>query len=339
MDDALDQRLLNDWQHRFPLRPRPFDALARACGVDEAQVLQRLSRLREQGFFSRIGAVWNAGAGGAALLCAMAVPAERLDTVAALVGRHPGVNHSYEREHLLNLWFVLTGARADALQRDLDALEAASGLTVLRLPMRRAYRIDLGFDLAGGATASALRPPPPAAASAPLAPQHHALAALAEEGLALEPRPYARWARQLGMDEPALHARLQDWLDGGQLRRFGIVVRHHELGYAANAMCVFDAPDDAVDALGARLAAQPGVTLCYRRERAPGWRYNLFCMLHGRERGAVLALLARARAAAGLEALPQDVLFSLRRFKQCGARYFAEPSAEPAWLAPEHDHA
>jgi len=87
-------------------------------------------------------------------------------------------------------------------------------------------------------------------------------------------------------------------------------------------MTVFDAPDDAVDALGARLAAQPGITLCYRRERAAGWRYNLYCMVHGRSREATLALVHAAIAGAGLGALPREVLFSRRRFKQTGSRYF-----------------
>jgi hypothetical protein len=57
-----------------------------------------------------------------------------------------------------------------------------------------------------------------------------------------------------------------------------------------------------VDAFGERLATQPGVTLCYRRERAEGWRYNLYCMVHGRSRDETLGLLHAAIAGAGLAA-------------------------------------
>ncbi|MEI2677726.1 MAG: hypothetical protein V9G29_07625 [Burkholderiaceae bacterium] len=65
------------------------------------------------------------------------------------------------------------------------------------------------------------------------------------------------------------------------------------------------------------------MTLAYRRERAAGWPYNLYCMVHGRDRTAVRAAIASAIAACELGACPQAVLFSRRRFKQAGARYFS----------------
>ncbi len=74
------------------------------------------------------------------------------------------------------------------------------------------------------------------------------LAALAA-GLALEPRPYAALARRLGLDEAAALQRLRALRDSGVVRRFGVVVRHHELGYRANAMVVWDVPDEQVSAV------------------------------------------------------------------------------------------
>jgi hypothetical protein len=87
-------------------------------------------------------------------------------------------------------------------------------------------------------------------------------------------------------------------------------------------MAVWDVPDEQVSAIGAQLATEPAVTLCYRRKRhAPRWPYNLYCMLHGRDRGEVEATLASLRERAGLAAFPHAVLFSARCFKQRGARY------------------
>ena len=120
-----------------------------------------------------------------------------------------------------------------------------------------------------------------------------------------------------------MQATLQQWLHTGVLSRFGVVVRHHELGFAANAMTVLDVPDDEVDAAGRALAAQPGVTLAYRRARAPGWRYNLYCMVHGAHRQAVEQVVASALERSGLAHQPHAVLFSRRRFKQTGGRRFA----------------
>lgn len=312
--------LLNRWQHGFPLVGRPFALIAQALGSTEDAVIAGFAAARADGSLSRIGGVWAAGAGGAALLVAMAVPAARLDAVAALVDALPGVNHNYEREHHFNLWFVITGADAVTLDARLDALEHDSGLPTLRLPMQRVYRIDLGFDLRGLVAAEPARA---ARQAPPVAAHERALAALLEDGLPLQAQPFDAWAQRLGMPQAELLATLARWLDRGTLRRFGVVVRHHELGFDRNAMTVFDVPDDEVDARGAALATQPGVTLCYRRARAEGWPYNLYCMVHGRDRDAVRATIAAAARAAGIDRQPHEVLFSLRRFKQQGGRYFA----------------
>jgi hypothetical protein len=94
-------------------------------------------------------------------------------------------------------------------------------------------------------------------------------------------------------------------------------------------MTVFDVPDERVDACGAALARVPGVTLAYRRERASGWPYNLYCMVHGRDRQAVMGVLAEAIGPCGLADCPRSVLFSRRRFKQTGARRFRDRVASP----------
>ena len=150
-----------------------------------------------------------------------------------------------------------------------------------------------------------------------------------EDGLALVARPYARLAAALGLSESDVITRLKRLIDEGVIRRFGVIVRHRELGYRANAMVVWDVPDETVSETGRKLAALPYITLCYRRpRRPPAWPYNLFCMIHGRDRAAVETLIEEATAHAGLAGRPRAVLFSRRRFKQRGARYgAAQPPA------------
>jgi DNA-binding Lrp family transcriptional regulator len=151
------------------------------------------------------------------------------------------------------------------------------------------------------------------------------LLAAIEEGLPLVPRPYAALGAQIGLSEDEVVAALRRLIGDGVIRRFGVIVRHRELGYRANVMVVWDVPDARVADAGRALAELAFVTLCYRRpRRLPAWPYNLFCMIHGRERGAVEALVQMASAAAGLDGLPRAVLFSRRRFKQRGARYAPE---------------
>jgi DNA-binding Lrp family transcriptional regulator len=165
-----------------------------------------------------------------------------------------------------------------------------------------------------------------------LEPADYAVATALEPGLELVSRPYAPLAARCGMSEPAFIARLERLLALSVIRRFGVVVRHRELGYTANAMVVWDIPDARVAEVGRYLAAQAGVTLCYQRpRRLPDWPYNLFSMVHGRDRDAVLEQVARLRAALaqalGLADVRCQSLFSRRRFKQCGARYATLPKA------------
>jgi DNA-binding Lrp family transcriptional regulator len=316
---ALDFRLLNDFQRGFPLVPQPYAAVAATLGATEPEVLERLARLAAAGAVSRVGAVFRPGAIGASALAAMAVPPDRLDAVAAVVSRFPEVNHNYEREHRYNLWFVAAAPDEGALAAVFDRIGRATGIEALALPLVEEYHIDLGFRLdgSGGRTVRAPRRPERVALDA----EGRRLVAALEDGLALVPRPYAALAARAGVDEAAAIDRIAHWLADGVIRRFGVIVRHHELGYRANAMAVWDVPDDRAGACGRALAASDGVTLAYRRARhLPEWSYNLYCMLHGADRGPVWERLHSIARACGLERFPRAVLFSRTRFKQAGAR-------------------
>lgn len=156
--------------------------------------------------------------------------------------------------------------------------------------------------------------------------QDQALISVIQGGLPLVARPYAAVAEQIGWSETAVIERINELQQGGIIKRLGVVVRHRELGYRANAMVVWDVPDDEVAELGRCLSGFEFVTLCYRRPRhLPQWPYNLFCMIHGRDREAVLEKVRHIVASCGLEEIPRAVLFSARRFKQRGAIYRPTP--------------
>jgi len=317
MLDATDFLLVNPWQRGFPLTPRPFEELARSASVSEEEALSRLARLREQGVIDRIGPVFRPNSVGASLLAAMAVAPERLAAVAAFASEQPGINHNYEREHRYNLWFVVTGGNQAEVERTLSCIEQASDLEALRLPLVEEFHVDLGFDLGTRVAPRAGRPPEFPELSA----EERRLVAAVGAGLPLVPAPYQRVALDLGLSQAEVIAHLAKMLGDGRIRRIGAVVRHRRLGYEANAMVVWDVPDERVAALGPELARDPAVTLCYRRARsAPEWPYNLYCMVHGRRRSRALYDVKRIT---GLYApgFPRAVLFSNRCFAQRAARY------------------
>jgi siroheme decarboxylase len=154
------------------------------------------------------------------------------------------------------------------------------------------------------------------------------LLAAIQPGLPYCSRPFAEIGVRLGIPEADVIARLAHLKLTGVIRRLGVVVRHHEIGYGANAMVVWDVPDEQVRELGHCLAGFDFITLCYRRpRRLPQWQYNLYCMIHGKTREEVLSNLEWMVNRCGLQPLPHAVLFSRQRFKQRGAAYFVEPTA------------
>ena len=149
-----------------------------------------------------------------------------------------------------------------------------------------------------------------------------ALIALIGEGLPLVSKPYAELATRLGCSEARVIEGIRRLEMRGDLKRFGVVVRHRKLGYRANGMVVWDIPDAEVAEAGRRIGAYDFVTLCYRRpRRPPAWRYNLFSMIHGRDRDTVVAQVERIASECGLEDAARCILFSGRCFRQRGARY------------------
>jgi len=162
-------------------------------------------------------------------------------------------------------------------------------------------------------------------------PVDRALIRAVQQGLPLAPRPYAAVAEELEITEAEVIARMSRLVGAGIIKRLGVVVRHQELGYRANAMVVWALPEDRVAELGRRIGGFPFVTLSYRRPpRPPDWPYNLFTMIHGRDREGVLAQVEQIKGRCGLYGIDCAVLFSGRRFKQRGARFGSPDDTLPS---------
>lgn len=143
----LEKRVLNEYQHNIPLTVQPYLQMAKQLGVTEQTLLDTLSKLKNLGAISRIGAVFKPNRIGVSTLAAMCVPEKDLLEVAEKVNRYQQVNHNYEREHNFNMWFVLNASDQNELQNVLSSIEQETGYEVMSLPMIKDYHIDLGFDL------------------------------------------------------------------------------------------------------------------------------------------------------------------------------------------------
>jgi DNA-binding Lrp family transcriptional regulator len=150
---------------------------------------------------------------------------------------------------------------------------------------------------------------------------------LVQYGLPLCSDPYAEIGKRIDMDESEVITRLQKLQDSGVIKRMGVVVRHRKLGYRANAMVVWNIPDEQVTEAGKKISKFKFVTLCYRRPRhLPQWPYNLFSMIHGSDRDAVTKNIQALAKQCGLQDIKYEILFSKRCFKQRGAIYRPDES-------------
>ena len=144
---TLEKRLLNDFQHDFPLSATPYADMAEQLGVSENEVLNTVRKLQDDGVISRVGPVFTPNRIGVSTLAAMSIPAEELECVARIVSAFPEVNHNYEREHEYNLWFVVTASSVEHLDIVLHEIEQHAEHPLMSLPMLEDYFIDLGFKL------------------------------------------------------------------------------------------------------------------------------------------------------------------------------------------------
>lgn len=149
-------------------------------------------------------------------------------------------------------------------------------------------------------------------------------------GLPLCSRPYAQIGAELEMDEAEVISRLTALKAQGLIKRLGVIVKHRPLGYRANAMIVWNVPDNLIKQLGGHISRFSFVTLCYQRPKQPEWPYNLYCMIHGKDRATVLAQLEQLSEACGLANFERQILFSRRCFKQRGAVYQAQQNTVAA---------
>jgi DNA-binding Lrp family transcriptional regulator len=140
-------------------------------------------------------------------------------------------------------------------------------------------------------------------------------------GLPISPRPYHDIGVALGITEAEVIERLTILKQTGLIKRLGVIVKHRQLGYRANAMIVWNIPDDRVKPLGELISRSSFVTLCYQRPRTPEWPYNLYCMIHGKNRNTVLAQIEQLSKDCHLDEFDREILFSRRCFKQRGAFY------------------
>lgn len=145
--DAIDKKILNLLQTEFPLDPEPFKRMAEKAGISEAEVLARVSCLKDQGVIRRIGAVLDSGKlGFVSRLCAARVSEERIAPFVDRINALPGVTHNYRRNHDWNIWFTLISQSEEELEKTIARISEDTGIKDIQtFRAVRTFKIDARF--------------------------------------------------------------------------------------------------------------------------------------------------------------------------------------------------
>ncbi len=350
MNAKVKETVLGTIQSGFPIAPDPYGALADQLGFERDEVEKALLDLREEGLVRRIGASFDSKRlGYSSTLCALAVPPERADEVAAIINAYPGVTHNYLRENRYNIWFTLITRSAEDRARILGKIVEKSGCDdLLDMPATKMYKIRVDFGKGHGKKATEAK------AKAKDAGEHVA----GRSGAAADARAFdgddafdvalVRWAqddvvfdadgtlaerpfeqgaaliaRQIGREvaEDEVIDRILELKALKVIRRFGAMVKHQKMGFAFNGMTVWNVDDDRLDEGGAAFAGKPYVSHCYTRLAQPTWPYKIYAMTHAQTQDELDGYVAELADIAQAEPL---VLVSTKEYKKVSMRYFEE---------------
>ena len=142
--DDIDKRIINVLQKGFPVCSRPFARAAADIGINEDDLISRIRRLLDEKFLTRFGPMYDAVEfGGGLTLAAMSVPKDRFESVSDYLNNVKEVAHNYEREHALNMWFVLGTERDEDIEKIIEQIEDETGLVVFNMPKQRSFFVNL----------------------------------------------------------------------------------------------------------------------------------------------------------------------------------------------------
>src|SRR3989338_331369 len=143
--DAADKKILNKLQFDFPLDLCPYLRIAEAVGIAEAELLERIGRLRAANIIRQISAIFDTrNLGYTSSLVAMRIPAEGPSAAARRINEFPGVSHNYKREDHFNLWFTVAVPTGRDLNETVRILAyEADAETTLLLPTLKLFKIGV----------------------------------------------------------------------------------------------------------------------------------------------------------------------------------------------------
>ena len=326
--DQIDKELLNLIQVAFPLEPRPFAFLGDKLGIGEDDVIARLGALKQDKIIRQISMIFDTRAlGYKSSLIASRAPEGRVDEVAGVISEHPGVSHNYRRNHEFNIWWTIAVPPESSLEDHVQTVHDLAGAEATRIMQTiKMFKIGVDLDMTGKRPMDAKTTLPayqaPKRAQQPPTPLEISALRELQEDIALEPAPYASMAERIGIDEASILQMAHGFIADGLARRFAAVMHHRQAGFVANAMSVWQVPEDRIETVGYEMAGFAAVSHCYQRPTYPDWPYNLFGMLHARTKEECEVAAHAIEEQTGIH--DRRMLYSTKEYKKIRVRYYTD---------------
>lgn len=343
--DVTDRKLLDAVQAGIPLVERPYRALGEGSGLAEGDVLERIARLKADGFIRNIGAIFDTSRlGYRSSLVGFRVCEGSVDEAAAMINAHPGVSHNYLRRYTLsdssgvdsccpyNVWFTLAVSPESrlGLEASVETLARETGAEAARLfPALRVFKIGVRLDM--DADAAGVRKEEGHFFTGNGHSEHgldhdeRQIVRVLQDDLPLMEEPFREAAERCGLGVEAMLACARGLLDRRIMRRFAAILHHRKAGYTGNVMAAWSVPEEKVEAVGQQMAQFRAVSHCYQRPTFPEWPFSLYTMVHQKSREACEETVAAISRETGIG--NYAMLWTVREFKKVRLKYFTEEEA------------
>ena len=340
--ESLDKQILNKLQKEFPLVARPFKAIAEQVGTSEDDVLARVQNMKGS-LIRQISAIFDTTSlGYQSSLVAAKVKPELIDEAAAVINGHPCVSHNYARNHEFNLWFTIAVPPHSklGLEKTIEILgRRAPGVESIRpLPTLKLFKIGVYFDMEKSVSKDKEEPvyneSSMKAVNQELTEQEKLLILELQKDMPILSNPFAEWAQNAGVTVEQLLKAARKFIELGQMRRFAALLHHRKAGFKANGMGIWAVPEEKVEEIGAKMASFKAVSHCYKRPSYPDWPYNIFTMVHGKDKEECENLLQAIEDEVGIK--DRDVLYSTKQYRKIRLSYFTPEVDEWEQEAIEH---
>ncbi|HPZ07134.1 MAG TPA: Lrp/AsnC family transcriptional regulator, partial [Candidatus Eremiobacteraeota bacterium] len=141
-----------------------------------------------------------------------------------------------------------------------------------------------------------------------------------QKGIPLESRPFKVIADNLNIKEDFLIERINEFKKNGIIRRFGARLRHYKTEYKENIMIVWNVPEEQLCSTGNLIAKYLQISHCYERPVLPDFPYNLYCMLHGKNREECIKIIEEISELTNIK--DYKMLVTVEEYKKISPEYF-----------------